>query len=119
MKEKKKLECERVLTNILQKRDLHKIPLMDAFNRTSDNFHYNDERVFRGMIENLVNQGALFGSNSKRGYFLIRTEDDLDDAMQDLGTRAKKAFKRAKELYRSFYKDKNHDPQIEILFKEE
>jgi len=118
MKEEKKLECERVLTRILEQGDLHKVPLMIAFNKKSEHFHYNDERIFRFMIQQLVNQGALFGSNSKRGYFLIKSEDDLEDAMDDLRTRAKSAHKRATQLYRYFYNDKDHDPQIEILFKE-
>lgn len=45
------------------------------------------ERIVRKAVEVLVLQGALIGSSPDRGFFVIRTVEDLKEATSDLRSR--------------------------------
>jgi len=56
------------------------------------------ERAVRKCIEELRDEGSPIGSSPKRGYFLIRTEEDWDEAVREFGARAKACFRHYIQL---------------------
>lgn len=56
----------------------------------------------RQMRKLIADEMPEIGSSHKRGYFLIKTQSDLNDSMTDLKSKAKSIFKRA-ELQHSKY----------------
>lgn len=62
------------------------------------------ERRLRKMIEDLVvKDNELIGTSSDRGYFLIKNENDFNDAIKELKDKGRSLFIRANILYKNFY----------------
>ena len=110
-------EVERRLLGILEAGDHKKKEIIRMLNNSITGCHYGD-RDFRDVVADLVvKYGVTIGSNSTRGYFLVKTEKDLSDALNDLKSREIAARTRARELFKSFYKD-GKEPQLEFPFEE-
>ncbi len=65
-------------------------------------------------MRKIVSEIPEIGSSCYRGYFIIRTEKDLSDAMTELKSKATALFKRADTRYKRFGKEL----QPEMLFRE-
>ena len=90
-----------MILNILQKGDAKRAELRILTNLP--------DRQLRKIISEMPE----VGSSHKRGYFLIKTETDLNDSLCDLKSKAKSLFKRAEKQYNHFGKEF----QPELIFK--
>ena len=88
----------RILSILIQVGEIKKPDLLDQFPLGLK------ERTLRKIIEQMVKEGYAVGSCHRRGYFLIRNQQDFDDAFGDLKARYKSLIERANALHKSFYK---------------
>jgi len=65
------------------------------------------------QMRKLISEMPDIGSCHKRGYFLIKSEQDLKDSITDLRSKAKSIFKRADKQYTKF----GLKFQPELIFK--
>ena len=77
-----------------------------------EHFPYLHERAMRKEIELMVDSGENIGS-SAAGYFIIRTDEQVKEAVGWHKSRAIKSFQRAKHIHDNYYKDKTGE-QLEI-----
>lgn len=76
------------------------------------------DRALRKLIEVMINNGHLIGTSTQRGYFLIRSIDDYEDAMKELKSKGSTIFKRANKIHQNFFKTIGN-LEYEFVFKED
>ena len=65
-----------------------------------------DENWIRLIKGEVTDMGLLLGSTPKRGYFLIRTDKDLEDTIRDWRSRAKTLLRRSANMKRLYFEKK-------------
>lgn len=85
------------------------ILMLSKFTKRKDLLHsvitngfYITDRALRQTIEEMVTKDKYAIGSSEKGYFLITTEADLDEAMHQLKHRAEQLSIRANCLLSSF-----------------
>jgi hypothetical protein len=71
------------------------------------------DRKLRKTVEEMITQDGFLIRSSELGYSIIKTEEDLTDAMEYLKSKAFPIFERAKCLQNSFYKNKEKQLSFE------
>lgn len=74
------------------------------------------ERKVRSIIEELINEGGLAIESSEVGYELIKSAEQLKEAIKYLKNKAFPLFERASNLNKNFYKDKSKQLSFEEFF---
>jgi len=88
---------------ILSKGDTKRADLLSQLEGISD-------RQMRKLISEEMPE---IGSCHRRGYFIIKTQQDLNDSTSDLKSKAKSIFKRAEQQHNHF----GLEFQPKLLFK--
>jgi hypothetical protein len=80
--------------------------------------HIITDRQMRKTIEEMIiKDGCRIGSHNSKGYFIIKSENELDEALKDLRTKAKSLFNRASKLVTNCDRIFEIKNQIEFHFK--
>lgn len=95
--------------SIIKAADIKRADLLKRFD------HIFSDRSLRIFIELMVDNGYLIGTSSVRGYFLISSEEDYNEAMHQLKSQATSLFKRANQLHKNFTSSEK-DIQLTFLF---
>lgn len=74
------------------------------------------ERKVRSIIEELINEDGLAIESSEIGYELIKSAEQLKEAIKYLKNKAFPLFERASNLNKNFYKDKSKQLSFEEFF---
>lgn len=112
------MNLRETISDIISKGDIKKNNLIKQLSHLG--FNIKDERMLRLAVEKMVvNEGALIGSSNKRGFFPVRTDEDLQESFDELKHRAAKAAIRANILKKNFYESQGKTAEnIKIEFKE-
>ena len=102
---------DRIMSVLNEGNDIKKYPLLRRIDVPD-----TQERKLRKLIADLVFEGEKIGSTSKRGYYIIITDEDLEQALDKLRDQMKTLAMRAYALVKNF-KGKE-DPQINLEFKD-
>lgn len=60
------------------------------------------QEPIRGMIRELIREGLPVGSLPKCGYWIIKTEKELKEVVENLKSRTKGIAKRVKDIEKAF-----------------
>lgn len=97
---------------IISKQDIKRKNLREQLNNQIS------DRALRKLIEIMINDGYLIGTSTRRGYFLIKSEKDYEEAMLGLKKQGQSIFRRANKIHQNFYK-KLGQLEYEFVFKED
>ncbi len=89
-------DLKRDILNVLEQSEDMK--LRDLIDAVSDFTFYPGSRKIRKAIEELRNDGEPIGSSATRGYFVIRTEKDFDEAVHEFRSKAMSCLKMYQRL---------------------
>lgn len=80
----------------------YQLKMRDLIDYTADPFTGSklDSRTIRKAIEKLRAAGKPIGSSARRGYFLIRTRQDWEDAKREFQAKAMACLKMKAQLER-------------------
>lgn len=76
------------------------------------------ERKVRSIIEELINEDGLAIESSEIGYELIKSAEQLKEAIKYLRNKAFPLFERASNLKKNFYRDKSMQLSFEEFFRD-
>lgn len=60
------------------------------------------QEPIRGMIRELIKEGLPVGSLPKCGYWIIKTEEELEEVIKNLKSRTRGITKRVKDIKKAF-----------------
>lgn len=77
------------------------------------NWHPLTDRALRNEVSEMIFKGYKIGTHHTRGYYIIRNDKDLEQAVAGLKAPVSKIIARAKKLYENC----NAEFQTKLLFE--
>ncbi len=102
---------DRIMSVLNEGNDIKKYPLLRRIDVPA-----TQERKLRKLIADLVSEGEKIGSTTIRGYYIVESDDDLEQAVDKLRDQVKTLAVRANTLVKNC-KGKE-DPQINLEFND-